>query len=92
MPKTYNLEERLDFALGQIAALTSFSQALLLTHPRSQEMMDAFDKIVRAPEDSALYANVQDSYIEGLHDIRKKLHIVFAIPQNKAKPNLVRKS
>ena len=65
----YSDEERQDFMLGQLAALSAFAQAVLLCHPRPYSLLLEFEAQILKAEAVSLPVAVSESYQEGLQHI-----------------------
>lgn len=70
---SYSIEERLDFLLGQIAALSAFAEAVLISHPKPYSLLCDFEVQILKAEAASLPVAVQDSYQDGLRNIVESL-------------------
>ena len=66
-------EQREDYLLGQIMALTCAVKVILNTHPNPERARAAFVAEVEATEGRALAMPVQESFTKGLHKVREYL-------------------
>ena len=71
---SYSDKERQDFLLGQLAALSSFAQAVLLTHPNPTELRAAFESQLLKSEANTLYAPVTEAYLDGLRFVQASFY------------------
>lgn len=65
-----NSEEREDYLLGQVMALSCAVKALLSTHPNPAQARSVFITELEATEGHALAIPIQESFMKGLQKIR----------------------
>ena len=69
----YSDAERNDFLLGQVAALSAFAQAVLLSHPKPHTLLLEFEAQLLKAEAVSLPVAVSDAYQEGLKHVAAHL-------------------
>ncbi len=68
-----NSEEREDYILGQVMALSCAVKALLSTHPNPEQAKAIFIAELEATEGRALAVPVQESFTKGIQKVRAYL-------------------
>ena len=70
----YTDEEKLQFLLGQLAALESFAQAVLLTHKDPEGLLAIFETQLLKTEANTMLSPVGESYLHGVRFVQARLY------------------
>ena len=70
----YSDEERTDFLLGQITALSAFAQAVLLTYPNRAALLAKFEAQLLRAEANSLSTQVTDAHLDGIRSVQSGLY------------------
>lgn len=77
--------EKLDYLLGQVHALTAALQMVLLVHPERSRLLEVIDKAVDRIEGNALRLELSDVHVGGISETRKVLHQTESIAKESLK-------
>lgn len=73
----YSNDDKIDYLLGQVAVLTAFSQALLITHHNDAALLQVFAEQRIKFEADSLYKPIREAYHDGAQSV-----LVLLQPQN----------
>ena len=77
----YSDQEKLDFLLGQIRALSAVVQVLVASRADAEQMLKETNSLLQNLSDRSVFESLSDAYGDGITDLQSKLAQTVAIFQ-----------